>query len=247
MKPVVVVAGKRLGVGGGTGGASARAFAKEGYSVALIARNADALKAFEDELKGSGLDVASFPVTSYASSDVADAFTQIRARFSKPSYTIRAAIFNVVHRVFKPFLEVTPEEVKAVIETNIGAGFAFSREAILDLLENPIDPATGARGVLIHTGAGSGTRGGVFNSAFSTGKHVLRALSQSLAKEFGKENIHVVHAIIDGPILTPTAKSIRNDPEWEKDEAVRLNPESIAAAGLFAARFDAISVLILRL
>ncbi len=39
-------------------------------------------------------------------------------------------------------------------------------------------------------------------AAFSAGKHGVRALSQSLNKEFGKQNIHVAHAIIDGVIKT---------------------------------------------
>ena len=34
-------------------------------------------------------------------------------------------------------------------------------------------------------------RGNVVTSAFAAGKFGLRALSQSLAKEFGKQNIHV--------------------------------------------------------
>ncbi|KAL0565633.1 hypothetical protein V5O48_016392, partial [Marasmius crinis-equi] len=117
IRPVVVVAG--VGVGGGTGGASARAFAKEGYSVALIARNADSLKAFETELKSSGIDVAAFPVASYASSNVIDAFKRIRTHFSKPSYTIRAGIYNAVYGIRKPFLDVTPEDVRATTEASI--------------------------------------------------------------------------------------------------------------------------------
>ncbi|KAL0061335.1 hypothetical protein AAF712_011852 [Marasmius tenuissimus] len=186
-KPVVVIAG--LGAGGGTGGAAA--FAKEGYSVALIARNADSLKAFEGELKSSGIDAAAFPIASYAASDISDAFQRIRTHFAKPSYAIRAAVYNAGHGVFKPFLDVTPEDVKAANESNIEGSFAFAREAILDFKENSIDPSNGARGVLIFTGATSSVRGNVVTSAFSAGKHAVRALSQSLAKEFGKQNIHV--------------------------------------------------------
>ena len=39
---------------------SSRAFAKEGYSVALIARNTGSLKACDSDLKSSGIDVGSF-------------------------------------------------------------------------------------------------------------------------------------------------------------------------------------------
>ncbi|KAL0576192.1 hypothetical protein V5O48_005790 [Marasmius crinis-equi] len=236
VKPVVVIAG--VGAGGGTGAASALAFGKEGYSIALIARNADFLKTFVNELNGSGIDAASFPIASYAASDVRDAFKRIRSHFVKPSYAIRAAVYNTSHAVWKSFLDTTVEDVRAVTEANIDGGFAFAREAILEFKENPIDPRNGARGVLIHTGATGSLRGNKHTSAFSAGKHAVRALSQSLAKEFGKQNIHVAHAIIDGDIITPRLKGTRNDPEWEKNEAARLNPDSIAAGYLYLAKQD---------
>lgn len=40
-------------------------------------------------------------------------------------------------------------------------------------------------------------------SSFASGKFALRALGQSLAREFGPKGIHVAHAIIDGVIDIP--------------------------------------------
>lgn len=37
-------------------------------------------------------------------------------------------------------------------------------------------------------------------SSFATGKFALRALSQSLAREFGPKGVHVSHIIVDGVI-----------------------------------------------
>ena len=76
---------------------------------------------------------------------------------------------------------------------NVEAAFSFSRSAIKTFKDNGIDPTNGARGTLIFTGATASLRGNVTTSAFAAGKFGLRALSQSLAKEFGKENIHVAH------------------------------------------------------
>jgi len=78
-------------------------------------------------------------------------------------------------------------------------------------------------------------RGNVVTSAFSAGKHGVRALSQSLAKEFGKENIHVAHAIIDGGILTDRSRAMKKSEEWEANEDVRLNPDAIAQSYLHLA------------
>jgi NAD(P)-dependent dehydrogenase (short-subunit alcohol dehydrogenase family) len=44
-------------------------------------------------------------------------------------------------------------------------------------------------------------RGRANFSPFAAAKAGLRALAQSLAREFGPQNIHVAHVVIDGGIL----------------------------------------------
>lgn len=80
-----------------------------------------------------------------------------------------------------------------MLQTGVAAAFSFARGAILAFKDNDIEQSSGKRGTLIFTGATASLRGGPLTSAFSVGKHGVRALSQSLAKEFGKENIHVAH------------------------------------------------------
>lgn len=57
------------------------------------------------------------------------------------------------------------------------------------------DYATSPGGSLLLTGATSGTRGAAKFATFAAGKHGLRAMSQSLAREFGPHGIHVSHII----------------------------------------------------
>jgi NAD(P)-dependent dehydrogenase (short-subunit alcohol dehydrogenase family) len=135
-------------------------------------------------------------VPSYSRTDISNAFNSIRAHFSPPSFSIRAALWNVGHGVWKPFLDITPEELQESLDTNVTAAFAFSREVILTFKDNEIDVdgklgGRGKRGTLLFTGATASLRGNTTTAAFAIGKHGLRALSQSLAKEFGKQNIHV--------------------------------------------------------
>lgn len=61
-------------------------------------------------------------------------------------------------------------------------------------------------------------------SSFSTGKYALRALSQSLGKEFGPQGVHVAHAIIDGVINIPRTK------EWMKDAPpdAKISPDAVS-------------------
>lgn len=140
--------------------------------------------------------------------------------------------------VFKPFLDITPDEVQSTVQSVVAAAFSFSRAAILSFKENDLEDPAGKRGTLVFTGATASLRGGAITSAFSAGKFGVRALSQSLSKEFGKDNIHVAHTIIDGMILTDKHKQNRNDPTWEANEDVRLRPESIASSYLFLVNQD---------
>ncbi|KAF8576733.1 NAD-P-binding protein [Ramaria rubella] len=231
-RSIFVVAG--VGNGSGTGAASARVFAKAGYRVALIARNAEHLKRTAGEIESAGGEATGFPIKEYTHEEIHSAFAAIKKHWGDAD--IRVGLFNAGHGVWKSFLDITPEEVQRSVDTNIVAGFAFAKEAILAFKESPHD-AAGKRGTLIFTGATAAMRGNVTTSAFAAGKFGLRALSQSLSKEFGKQDIHVAHAIIDGGILTDTQRD-RQGSEWANNEAVRLNPESIAKSYLYLANQD---------
>ncbi|KAK0184259.1 NAD(P)-binding protein [Armillaria mellea] len=218
------VGGKYRG-SGGKAWEMFRLFAKQGYAaIALIAHGADSLKGLSGEINTAGGTAA-----SYSTTGINTAFTPIRAQYQ--GQPLRVALYNAGHGVWKPFLDITPEDVEAVTQTNIEGAFAFSKNIIEAFQVNEVDEK-GRRGSLIFTGATASVRGDVTTSLFSAGKHALRALSQSLAKEFGKKNIHVSHAFIDGGILTNLPCQRRNDPEWEQNKDATLSPDGIAESYL---------------
>jgi NAD(P)-dependent dehydrogenase (short-subunit alcohol dehydrogenase family) len=133
---------------------------------------------------------------SYTFSSIQTAFAAIKSRW--PACPLRVALFNVGCWVRSPFLDFKPEQLQESIDIHIVAAFAFAREAILAFKELDIDEegGKGKRGTLIFTGATASTRGGPLSSVFSASMFGSRALSQSLAKEFGKENIHVSSTLI---------------------------------------------------
>ncbi|KDN42919.1 hypothetical protein RSAG8_06445, partial [Rhizoctonia solani AG-8 WAC10335] len=96
--PICVVAG--VGNGSGTGAAAARAFANNGYSVALVARNPEHLKNIADEICANGGDAAGFPVASYNYENIHGAFDEIKKQW--PNREIRVAVWNVAHNVRRP-------------------------------------------------------------------------------------------------------------------------------------------------
>lgn len=130
-------------------------------------------------------------MTSYGAQEISDVWQSIRAKYPAPNYTIGAAVFNLGYGIWKPFLDITPAEIHESVAIHVEAAFAFSREAITTFKANEIQEPIGKRGTLIFTGATASLRGNTTTSAFAAGKFGLRALAHSLAKEFGKENIHV--------------------------------------------------------
>jgi len=234
-RPIFVVAG--VGNGSGTGAATARLFSKAGYNVALIARNAESLSKLADEIKSTGGDAGAFPIPSYTPASVQSAFASIKSRW--PASPLRVALFNAGHFVRKPFLEISAEEVQDSVDTNIVAAFAFAKEVLLAFKELEIDEegGKGKRGTLLFTGATASLRGNTTTSAFATAKFGVRALAQSLAKEFGPQNIHVAHTIIDGGIITDRSRSYLSE-EAQNNPNVRLSPESVAAAYMYLSNQD---------
>lgn len=77
---------------------------------------------------------------------------------------------------------------------------------------------------LIITGATASVKGSAQFGSFAAGKFALRALGQSLAREFGPKGVHVAHAIIDGIIDTPNTKhyNVNNGSEDGK-----INPQAV--------------------
>lgn len=87
--------------------------------------------------------------------------------------------------------------------------FLFAQKVIPKLLATietkPQYPPT-----LIVTGATAALRGGAKFSTFAAGKFAQRALTQSLAREFAPQGVHVAYTIIDGGIKTPNARFVMN-------------------------------------
>ncbi|KAJ8596034.1 NAD(P)-binding protein [Rhizopogon salebrosus TDB-379] len=238
VRPLFVVAG--IGNGTGTGAATARLFAKSGYRVALISRGPEHLDKLAAELKQAGGEVATFPLKDYTPGSIKLSFASIKSLW--PTSPLRVALFNAGYGVWKPFLEITEDDVRESLDTNVVAAFAFARAALLEItkleLETPNEGGLAGdgrkKGTLIFTGATAAIRGNTTTSAFAASKFGIRALSQSLAKEFGKQNIHVSIFCI----VTDRSKSRRNDPSWESNPDVRLHPDAIAKSYMHLVKQD---------
>ena len=83
---------------------------------------------------------------------------------------------------------------------------------------------------LIITGATASVRGSANFATFAAGKFAVRALSQSLAREFGPKGVHVAHAIIDAVIDIPRTKG------WSVNEGKpdgKTDPDAVSLIRTF--------------
>ena len=100
-------------------------------------------------------------------------------------------------------------------------GFLMGREAAKRMVPR-------GRGTILFTGATASVRGRPGYAAFASGKHGLRAVAHSMARELGPEGIHVAHVVIDGAIDTAWIRENFPDRAALKSQDGVLDPEAIA-------------------
>lgn len=105
-------------------------------------------------------------------------------------------------------------------------GFLFARHTLPLLLraEHAPYPPT-----LIFTGATASVRGGPMFASYASAKFALRALAQSLGREFGPKGVHVAHAIIDGIIDIPRTKGMQASGGAAPD--AKIDPDAVSIFG----------------
>ncbi|KAJ4354405.1 uncharacterized protein N0V89_006141 [Didymosphaeria variabile] len=217
-KLIAIVAG----VGAGTGAAVARKFAAT-YPVVLLARNPDSFKSLAEEINSSGGKAFGISTDVSDSKSVQNAVNAIKKEFGS-DVGAAAAIFNASGGFTRaPFLELPEEAFTQSLAVSATGGFLFSKATLPFLLQG-VNQKSQHPPSLIFTGATASLKSSAQMSSFSTGKWALRALSQSLAKEFGPQGVHVSHAIIDGIIDIPRTR------EWMKEAGpdAKLSPDGIA-------------------
>ena len=179
-----------IGVGParGLGAALCRRFAAEGLHVVVAGRSADKVEAVAAEIRAAG---------GRATAIVADATDEASvARLVREAEAIgplSAAIYNAGNNMPGDFLSMETAYFEACWRIGCLGGFLFARETLKAM-------APRGHGSLIFTGASASMRGRPNFAAFTAAKAGLRALSQSLAREFGPRGIHVAHVVIDGGI-----------------------------------------------
>jgi len=202
-----------VGAGPGLGASVAQRFAKEGYTAALVARTQSKLKEIQNGIEALGQRALPFSADVTSEKELERVFHEI----TENEGAIEILVYNAGDFKTQSVLDIDPEGFKRSWEINCMGAFLCSKLVLPGMIEKK-------RGTIIFTGATASKRGGAMFSRLAVGKFGLRALAQSMAREFGPLGIHVAHVIIDGMIATPFYLESQPD----RDPMTLLSPESIA-------------------
>ena len=206
-----------IGAGDATGGAIARRFARDGYTACVTRREVEHLEALVAQIKQDGGEAHGFGSDARDEAQVIELFDTIERDIGP----IEVAVYNIGANVRFPITETTVRVYTKVWEMCALGGFLMGREAARRMLPR-------ARGSILFTGATASLRGAAGFSAFAGGKHALRALAQSMARELGPQGIHVAHVVVDGAIDTAFIRDNFPQAYALKEQGGILSPDHIA-------------------
>jgi NAD(P)-dependent dehydrogenase (short-subunit alcohol dehydrogenase family) len=208
-----------VGAGDATGGAIARAFARDGLVACVTRRprNLDSLSSLVSTIEAEGGKARAFGVDAREEDATIALVDQIEAEVGP----LEVCVFNIGANVRFGITETTGRVYQKVWEMAAYSGFLAGREAARVMKPR-------GRGTILFTGATAGIRGRDGFSAFAGAKHALRALAQSMARELGPQGIHVAHVVIDGAIDSQFIRENLQDADERRARDGLLIPDEIA-------------------
>ena len=189
-----------IGAGDGLSASLARLLAREGYAVALAARNVAKLDALvsETEAVAHACDAAS-------EADI--------ARLFDAEGDAEVVVYNPSFRTRGPIADLVPADVQKSLQVCAFGAFLAAQQAARRMIPRKA-------GTILLTGASAGVKGYPQSAPFAMGKFALRGLAQSLARELHPQGVHVAHIVIDG--------GIRSARRPETGDDTLLDPDAIA-------------------
>ncbi len=194
-------------VGGGPGLSASlvRLFTREGMKAAIAARNPDKLEALSEST-----GCRAYRCDAVVPEEVNELFARVSQDLGAPN----VVVYNASARVRGPLTEIDAGAVRDAIMVTCYGGFLVGQAAAVSMLR------TGG-GTILFTGASASVKGYANSASFAMGKFGLSGLTQSMAREFQPQNIHVAQIVIDGGIDSPRRDPGRGPDTW-------LSPDSIA-------------------
>ncbi len=182
-----------IGYGPGVSAAVAEAFAREGYPLALIARDAAKLDRVVEVLRASGFEAQGFAANSGDAAALTSALVAARDAFGDAE----VLVYNAALWRPGPVLATTPESFDADFQVCVTGALVAARALAPAMI-------AATRGTLLFTGGGLALYPSPQAPSLSVGKAGIRALALMLAAELAPEGIRVGTVTIAGEVAAGT-------------------------------------------
>lgn len=215
----------------GIGRAVAIAYAMEGADVAIFYNQHD-----EDAADTRALVEAKGKQCLTIKGDVRDskscyqAIEQVVKKFGKLNILVNNAAYQMYQERFE---DVTEEQFRQTLETNVFGYFYMAKAALPHLNESD---------AIINTGSIVGKIGKEFLVDYATSKGAVHSFTKALALNLAERKIRV-NAVVPGPVWTPNIPSTMPADKvdnFDTDAAMKRSaqPEELAPAYVFLASQD---------
>lgn len=198
-----------VGAGEGLGSALAAKFAAEGFNIALISRSETGSRAAAEAAAKAGAKVGFFAADAVQPESIERAVARAVGEMGE----IEILIYNV-RSDFTPCdpLAMTYAQLDEVYRLEVLGAFAAAKSVLPGMRDR-------GHGSLLFSSATAALRGSASHPLYAIGKFGLRALSQSLAKAYAKDGVHIVHFRLDCDLDVPLMREKYGD---------RFDPEKMA-------------------
>lgn len=226
---VVLISGAASGIGRAT----AERLAAEGAKIVAADLNTQGLETLASTLaeRSSECHVVELNVTDSAACEAAVAAAV--ARFG--ALDVLCNIAGVI--VSRHFTDLTDADWRKVMSVNLDGVFYLCRAAVPELLKRA--------GNIVNIASTAGITGQAYNAAYCASKAGVVMLTQSLAMEFGKQQLRA-NAVCPGGVKTPLTANLSFPQDADMDLVQRMfplveqaDPAEIAAAVAYLAAPEA--------
>lgn len=218
MKPSAVVTGGASGIGLAT----VEWLLDDGWPVAVLDVNAEALAEAEDMLAGENVVFVPADVTD--EDLVSDAFDQVVDALGPIGGLVNSAGVAYI----APSLETSTETLREMLDIHVVGSFIAARAAVERMAETLS---------IVNLGSVSGMRGNEGRMAFGASKAGVALMSQVMAVELAHRDVRV-NCVAPGIVETPLATRLHDDDmrrEWLRHvpQGRSGEPDEVAAAIAF--------------
>jgi NAD(P)-dependent dehydrogenase (short-subunit alcohol dehydrogenase family) len=192
-KPICVVAG----AGPGMGLAIAARFAREGFEIALMARDETRLAGVAREMAQlHGVRVCAIALDLADGDAIAPAFERVRSELGDPT----VLIYNAARWHESPAMSLSPDTFARDLGLSVGGALACAQQVF------PAMQAAG-QGSLLFTGGGLALNPqyGKGLASLTAGKSALRGLVYAMASEVADAGVHAATVTIAGTVHAGSA------------------------------------------